>query len=184
MRFALCFFFAFAYMVIGLMGMFPHGFVVSYRIQDYADAHIGMILLLLLLVSVFFSFLVWQAQKDFYWLARKDITQFRSKRISETAGFGVMFFVFSFVYSQGQLSFYNRSGTLAQTVVRGTITYERIQYGRRGQRTYFITVTDSANHDTQFTVSDYVYNRYKKGDTINKVFSTGRLGVLYRKEEE
>ena len=168
------------YILIGLMGMFPHGYIASNGVNDYFQAHFTRIISFLVLFSLVLAWLFFENVKK--------VAKTKKELYVGTVLFGLFFFLFSFLYRDTQLVFYNNSGSISTVRVKGIITDKRIQYAqnrRSKQRTFFVTVTDSIlRRETVFTVSDFVYKRTAVPDTFNKLFSVGRLGVLYRREEE
>ena len=170
----------FVYILIGLMGMFPHGYIASNGIENYFQDHWTQ---LLCFYAVFSLLLAW-----LFFGVVKARTKTQKELYVSTCLFAGIFFIFSFLYHNAQLSFYNNSGSVADINVKGIITDKNIIHSthrRSRQRTFFITVTDlNLRKNYRFTVSDFVFKRSQLLDPFNKVFSIGRLGVPYRKEEE
>jgi hypothetical protein len=169
----------FGSVLIGLMGMFPHGYISSNGINNYFEDHSTGMLAFYAIMSLLLAWLFFEIYKS---KAKNKMDLYVSPLL-----LGLFFFFFSFLHRDAQLSFFNSSGSAGDVVVRGIITGKKIVHGRgrSQQRSFFVTVTDSVlRRRYSFNVSDYVFNRTVISDSFNKMFSLGRLGVLYRKEQE
>lgn len=88
------------------------------------------------------------------------------------------------MFNKGVIKFINFSfGEQRKIVIQGRIQWKYIE-DRKGVDHYFIRVTDAITNVTyKFKVDEGAYMNNELDGFINKEFTIGSLGIVYRKNE-
>lgn len=178
MKIALLIIIAFAIVAMSLIGLMPHGYVHVDGLDHYCDEHNGIIWVISILLGSGLS----------YWSF--DILKERLKDQNGTWRLMILTTVLGTLFFYGQrrplIALYNRSGISKIYMLHGVVMNKRVlQNRKRTNHFYYVSISDTiSTKNYYFSVSDYVFRRVRIGDEVNKEFYFGKLGVLYRFENE
>ena len=178
MKVALLIIFTFSVVIMSLMGSMPHGYVHVDGLDYYYYQHNGVIWIISIILGAGLSYWSYDVMKDRF---EDQNGKWRLKII--TTVLGILFF-----YAQRQplIALYNRSGITKTYMLHGIVMNKRIlENRRRTNHFYYVSISDTiSTKNFYFAVSDYVFHTVKIGDQVNKEFYRGKLGILFRMENE